>query len=330
MRLHSLLGGTAALLLVVGDVEAGKSRVELTGTVAWSSISTGPLAGAGSGDAVTVRFDVATPGYEWSPAPADGREYAILPETFTITAGGGVLDMSTGSGALVLIDGLPVSDRLQVDASGLPGGLNLGLSTGFDGSAFDSLDLIEQYGAYGSQLTSYDWLLSGAGVGAMGIDFGGITLSASDLGQPFCFGDGSSVYCPCVNESELGAGEGCANSQGHGAVLSAVGSGTVAADDAVFRVAQARPMQTGMLVQGATETAFPFKDGVLCAGNPTVRLEVIRLDADGAGATQGSIVTDGAVQPGQSRVYQFWYRDPALSPCGSGSNFTNAVSVDWD
>ncbi|MCA8978810.1 MAG: VCBS repeat-containing protein [Planctomycetes bacterium] len=150
------------------------------------------------------------------------------------------------------------------------------------------------------------------------------------LGTTTCFGDSTFGACPCLNHSALGAGEGCLNSSGLGARLSASGSASVAADDLVLHADQARAGQPGLFLQGAVQIALPFKDGLLCVGNPTERLEVVFLDGAGAGQSAQSIVTNGVVSPGQTRTYQLWFRDGGgLSVCGAGSNFSQALNIVW-
>lgn len=154
--------------------------------------------------------------------------------------------------------------------------------------------------------------------------------------EAVCLGDGTDAGagaispCPCNNGPWPLSGEGCVNSTGVGARLTATGTTNVANDDLVFHATQASANEPSVLLMGHTATSLPFRDGVLCAGNPTTRVEWMPLDAAGAASTSTSIVSAGGVPgPGVTRYYQLYYRDPVNSPCGTGSNFTNALRVAW-
>ena len=89
-------------------------------------------------------------------------------------------------------------------------------------------------------------------------------------------------------------------------------------------------MQPSVLVQGGSVIALPFRDGLLCTGNPTERMEYFFFDAQGVGSSANSIVEAGNFEPGDIRYYQVWYRDPGgVSPCDTHSNLTNGVKVVW-
>ncbi|MCA8981882.1 MAG: hypothetical protein KDC14_17765 [Planctomycetes bacterium] len=160
-------------------------------------------------------------------------------------------------------------------------------------------------------------------------------VAESGLGTPFCYGDGTMdagagpVDCPCSNNTPVGDNQGCKHSLGWGATLTPGGSASFVADDLTFTIGLAIPNQTALLVQGSTIIATPFKDGILCMGNPTERVEVITLDAQGNATTTGSIVNNGNVPgPGTTFYYQGWFRNPGgVSPCGTGSNFTHGVEI---
>ena len=146
------------------------------------------------------------------------------------------------------------------------------------------------------------------------------------VGTPTCFGDGTGALCPCGNNASLG--EGCRNSTGVGAILTASGTNMVANDDLVLEVSQARPNKNGVFLQGGSLVSNPFNDGILCVGNPTERLEFTTLDATGSVSSTASIVTEGNVSVGQTRYYQFWFRD-GMGPCATGSNQTNGYEIVW-
>ncbi len=151
---------------------------------------------------------------------------------------------------------------------------------------------------------------------------------ATMVGTPICFGDGSSVACPCGNTSAPGAGEGCVNSTGLGARLIATGSAGVAQNDLVLQVSRGPAGKPALFLQGASTQPTPFFDGIICAAGPIRRLQVCTLSSGGSAQTSIPIATAGAVNAGDVRMYQTWYRD-AQSLCGTRSNLSSGLEIVW-
>ena len=151
-------------------------------------------------------------------------------------------------------------------------------------------------------------------------------------GISFCSGDGSGTACPCGNTG--GAGEGCANDTGSGARLSGSGSSSLAADDLVLSTTNLTN-GPGLFFQGDNAvnggSGNTFGDGLRCAGSNVRRLEITFANtANGFTTTTSiSIATDGAVNAGDTKRYQYWYRDPGSSPCSSLFNLSNGYEVTW-
>ena len=155
-----------------------------------------------------------------------------------------------------------------------------------------------------------------------------IAVAPASFGQPMCPGDGSVVACPCDNDAEEPF-SGCKHGSGYGAKVAVTGSNQVANDDACFHLTQAVPNKTALLLQGSSAIAVPFKNGVLCIGPESRRLQVRSTDSSGAARTVDSILAAGGFAPGDTRYYQWWYRSGLLQNCGTGSNFSNGLRVDW-
>jgi hypothetical protein len=156
---------------------------------------------------------------------------------------------------------------------------------------------------------------------------------ACHVGEPYCFGDGSALPCPCANEG-LGV-EGCANSSGSGGALLAQGSASAASDDLVFDATQLVAGQPALLFAGQAALAggdgVPFGDGLQCAGGGVVRLGATIPNASGTAAWGPGLGATGGWSAGDVRYFQVWYRDPSPpGPCGSGFNLTNGVEVSFE
>ncbi len=145
-------------------------------------------------------------------------------------------------------------------------------------------------------------------------------------GQPYCFGDGSGTDCPCANAGWND--EGCANTSGHGAFLTAIGSSGVVADDLAFVAARLPPDLTATLfvADSAHSGGVPFEDGLLCIEGNRKLLGLRQVGPDGIASWGPGLLAAGGWSAGQTRRFQVWYEDPG-GPCGTGHNQSNAYEV---
>lgn len=150
-----------------------------------------------------------------------------------------------------------------------------------------------------------------------------LLAAAADPGQAFCFGDATGpTICPCLAFGDLG--EGCMNSSGSGARLSAGGSADLISDGFTLQVSGAPANQAGVLFHGTTQNSVPLADGILCTV-PVQRYPLHVLDETGGTSYShlGAQATSGT-----TNYYQYYFRDTA-GACGGGFNFTNGWQVIW-
>lgn len=160
------------------------------------------------------------------------------------------------------------------------------------------------------------------------------------VGVPSCFGDGSGTPCPCANQGAPGEGceTGFPTSAGgpRGSTLFATGTASVG-NDSVVLTAFGVPSQPGLFLQGDQQinggSGDPFGDGLRCCGTNLIQLEVVFGAGPEPTATSSSLVISGHPQQGTlvgtTKCYQYWFRVPGQSPCGSDFNSSNALSITW-
>ncbi len=158
------------------------------------------------------------------------------------------------------------------------------------------------------------------------IGFDNVRVVAS-TGSAYCFGDGSAAMCPCGNAG--GAGEGCQNSSGSGALLDGLGSASVSNDTLTFNAAQLPANKSALLFTGVSElaTAQILGDGLLCTGGQLTRLGVVSSSATGEASWGGGLIGANGWNAGETRYFQVWYRDVATSPCAQAFNTSNGYAV---
>ena len=153
------------------------------------------------------------------------------------------------------------------------------------------------------------------------------------------------IVCPCSNPPS-GRGRGCDNAAASGgAVLSASGIAYLGSDELVFATRDENPGAVSLLLQGNGSVAggVAFGRGVRCVGGTILRRLFTSVASNGsitvpdlAGGdptvSQRSAALGDIIEPGESRWYAVYYRDPGLTPgCPATSTFntTQTGRIDW-
>jgi hypothetical protein len=154
-------------------------------------------------------------------------------------------------------------------------------------------------------------------------------------GTYLCFGDGSGTQCPAGNNSPAGAAEGCLNSMGMGALITAFGNPSISNDTLVLHGSQMLTgpclyFQGNNLVNGGAGAVFG--DGLLCVNTQVARL-AIKFNGHGSSTFpepgDPSVSSQGFVSTPGFKYYEVWYRDAALFGTPSTFNTSRTVCIPW-
>ncbi|MCB9916302.1 MAG: hypothetical protein H6828_14335 [Planctomycetes bacterium] len=178
-------------------------------------------------------------------------------------------------------------------------------------------------------------LQSGVFTSVHGYDFDALRVTTPRLepGFAFCFGDGAGTACPCGNNNDGSNGAaGCANGVNPGGgAMTAAGDASVSADTVVFTATGVQPNQPGLFFRAdnAVNSGLgnAFGDGLRCAGGNVIRLGTVF--ADGSGTAVSTSSAGAGLSAGDVKRYQYWYRNPAGTPCGAAFNLTNGYEITW-
>jgi hypothetical protein len=250
---------------------------------------------------------------------------------------------SSGNRAAV---GAPFGDGVSADTgAGYVFASNLGLWAQLSRAQAADGVFGDRFGQSVSVTGTGDKLFAGAsGDDDLGADSGSAYLfpTACTAGPFtfFCFGDGSlTTACPCGNFGPVG--RGCSNSLGQGALLNAVG--ITNPDTMTLTSSGELPSVLSIFLQGDQENAggAVFGDGVRCVSGVLKRLyiknasngTVTAPEPGDPSISDRSAVLGDTIQPGTTRVYQVYYRDPDTGFCpnppGNSWNVSGGVRIVW-
>jgi len=254
----------------------------------------------------------------------------------SISADGRFVVFISGAGNLVANDGtvydnlfvrdrqLGLTDMLDVDSNGVQGNFHAGTR---------SMSADGRYIAFES---GSDNLVPGDAN-----DRGDVFVRDYSAPISMCAGDETVAACPCGNSGL--PGRGCENSSSTGgALLTSSGYASLSADTFVLTSSGEKPTAFSLFLQGNLLIApTNFGDGLRCTGGALKRLYAKSAASGTVVAPQGaepsvsarSAALGDTIPASATRLYQVYYRDPAVSfcpsPTGGTFNASNALRVRW-
>jgi Tol biopolymer transport system component len=303
--------------LVPGDTN-GVSDVFVR---AWQSnyteiMSVGSSAALGDGDSFTPSIS------------ADGSYVAFQSYATNLVSG----DTNHFGDFFVRSRSRGTTERVSVSSAGVQGN---GVSYGQPSISADGRYVV--FASYASNLVPGD-TNGDSDVFLRDRDATGFT-SLCDLGV------GGVIACPCSNPPN-GFGRGCDNSAATGgAILTASGIAYLSTDSLVFTTSGENPTALSIVMQGNSviSNGVVYGQGVRCLGGTIIRRLFIKTATGGSitapdfGAGDPTVSARSAakgdlIQPGQSRYYLVYYRDPVVlggCPASSTFNATQTGQVTW-
>jgi hypothetical protein len=120
------------------------------------------------------------------------------------------------------------------------------------------------------------------------------------------------------------------NSAGPGASIQASGSNSLAANNLQLLAVNCPPSVNGIFFFGTAQTQTALGNGLRCAGGSIFRFPITQtnLFGDATQLVNLQALPGGAViQPGDTRYFQFWFRD--IPGGGSGTNLSNTIKAQF-
>lgn len=286
-----------------------------------------------------ILFENGTPGYQPSLFAYDWVSGATDMLVFSVRRGSALIGLPDSALGLPIEEGdLLIPPSVQ-SPSPLPGifvpAEALGLNTRRSGNVQfgDELDAADSvwehlYDCDGDGVEDAIAIITGLVADA---NQNGVPDSCEGLaiGIPFCLCD--AAVAPCGNASPA---SGCINVTGQGALLTGLGSTSVAADDLVLQTTNLPP-GTFSLMFMSTAIAPPsvFGNGLRCLAGSAYRFTVTSTGTGtqnlGPGLAAFTVANNpvaGHIVMGSTWNFQNGYRDIG-GPCGAFINWSNGLSV---